>query len=287
MALPDPGPNTTGWGEDLNAWLRAEHNADGTHTAGADTAADWKSSGHTATQVSTTQFQIAGADYTEVYDNGRRVEMILSGTSYFATVKSSSYAGGNTTVTVDAAVVPATIDTLNYSICAPASMDGGIPEFAYLGEWYMELGDALMAVVGSAPDNVLVDTDTPAAAFGAAADEKTRFAFRVPTKDQGIDISKDLVFHFEYSMSTSVASKEMSMNIDWRQNGGGATSVEDEITVPDDTSRATHDGTNLKIASGAYAAGDSISGVLWRDIDGVAANHTGDFQMIHFWVTNE
>jgi len=136
------------------------------------------------------------------------------------------------------------------------------------------------------PENVFVNTDTPAVAFGPSVDSKVRFSFRVPDAAK-IDVSKNLVFHMVYSMSTAVSSKKVSMNITRRINAGSATSVEDEITVPNTTAWATHNGVNLKIATGAYAAGDIISCILWRDVDGVAANHTGDFQLIKLWLTNE
>lgn len=64
---------------------------------------------YTFSQVSTTQFRIANVDRTEVYTPDTIVR--FNG-SIIARVVSSSYSGGNTDVTVDSAVVPSTITSV-------------------------------------------------------------------------------------------------------------------------------------------------------------------------------
>ncbi|HNR12068.1 MAG TPA: hypothetical protein PKM59_02010 [Thermodesulfobacteriota bacterium] len=284
-----PGLRDANWGEILNGFLLTEHNADGTHAAGADVAFNWKVSGHTPVYVSTSSFRINGANHTGIYVRGLRVRMEdAGGTGYVATVLSSVYAGGNTTVTIDNTNCPADITTLKYGLVTPYGIYGAIPEIAYLAEWYLRLPN-LYAVPGYAPSEGLVNTDTPVIKFSPTVDNKVRFAFRIPEKKHGIDMSRALVFHLKYGMETSVASKKVSMNITYRLNQAAPVSVEDEITVPNTTTWAIHNGVNLRIAAGAYITGQTVTGVLWRDIDGVAQNHTGAFCLLEdgFWVTNE
>lgn len=282
-----PNARDKNWGSTLNDYLRTEHNDDGTHTVAAATGENFKTTGHTATQVSTSVFRIAGADHTGIYTKGLKVRF-NGNDSYVATVQSAAYSGGNTNVTLDTAIVPASITSLERGIMRPDSAAGGaIPGIAYLGEWHHVIAN-LYAVPGYSPIDEILSTGCPAIKFSGSVDNKVRFAFRIPTKVQGIDGSKDLKFHLYYAMSAPETGKKVSINIDYVVRSGAATSVEDEITVPSTASPATHDGVNLKIPSG-YTLGEMVYGTLWRDVDGCADNHSGYFMLMEggFWVTNE
>lgn len=284
-----PNARDKNWGSTLNDYLRTEHNDDGTHTVAAATGENFKTTGHTATQVSTSVFRIAGADHTGIYRNGLVVRF-NGNNSYVATVQSAAYSGGNTNVTVDTAIVPASITSLERGIMRPDSAAGGaIPCIAYLGDWHHVIAN-LYAVPGYSPIERFMNTNIAIASFSASMDNKVYFSFRVPTKIQGIDVSKSLVFHFRFRMDTPDPGKQISLNIAYSRNGGIETSLEDEISTPDSFGWVLHDSSNLVIPAGGYAAGELISGTLWRDVDGVAANHSGKFDLVidgGFWVTNE
>lgn len=80
--------------------------------------AKWANSGHSATQISSSIFQISGGDYTAFYTEGRPIRL----NSTAMVVDSSEYTGGNTNVTVRGGTVPATITQVDYSIIDDESL---------------------------------------------------------------------------------------------------------------------------------------------------------------------
>ena len=105
----------------------------------------------------------------------------------------------------------------------------------------------------------------------------------------GIVDTSDILFEITYNMSTSESTKQVSLNADvWVFNDGdavgkaaSATGLEDEISVPNDTQLDKLVLTNIKVPNAALTgSGQTIMLKLWRDVAGVAANHSGDFQLV-------
>ncbi|MFQ5716316.1 MAG: hypothetical protein ACE5GQ_04380, partial [Nitrospinales bacterium] len=107
-----------------DARMNVEHNADGTHTASASTAVDFKASGDTPTFVSNASFTVP-TDKTATYTAGRRLMVTLSGGTVYATVKSSTFASV-TTITIEETNLDNTISAVSYGITS-AGAAGSIP----------------------------------------------------------------------------------------------------------------------------------------------------------------
>lgn len=138
----------------------------------------------------------------------------------------------------------------------------------------------------SPPVNVTVGLALKAIAFPGSDDSITYAQF---TTDDNIDDTKDIKFEVVYSMSSSESTKKVSLNADaWVFSDADAfnkaadqTGMEDEISVPSDGQVDKLALTNIKInASELSGVGQVVAVKLFRDVDGITTNHTGDFQMI-------
>lgn len=108
------------------------------------------------------------------------------------------------------------------------------------------------------------------------------------TNSMLVDTS-DILFEVYYSMSSSEASKKVSLNADvWvfsdtnnPSKAADFSGLEDEITVPDDGTIDKLLLTNIKVGNSALTgAGQLVIVKLWRDVDGATPAHTGDFQLM-------
>jgi len=119
--------------------------------------------------------------------------------------------------------------------------------------------------------------DQPALAFAAAADD---IGYLEPIiVPNGATSAK---INFRYNMSTAVADKNISINWTPRVNGVVKDNVETEIATTEDTDEHSYTGADLTQAS--LTAGNILGGKFYRDVDGVASNHTGNFQLILIWI---
>lgn len=161
------------------------------------------------------------------------------------------------------------------------------------GTWVAQGGSPFSAeVVQFTPDSVsppvnrILSSVLRAIAFSGSADN---IAYAQFTTDGRLDDTKDIVFEILYCMSSSESTKQVSLNADvyvFADNmspakAADATGLEDEISVPNDGNTDKLVLTNIKVAA-AFLTGTGQTIVLkfWRDVDGVAANHSGDFQLI-------
>lgn len=127
--------------------------------------------------------------------------------------------------------------------------------------------------------------------FAAGQDTAVWFSFLAE------DSSLDYVLRPEAAMSTSVASKQISLNIEYYVvtaagdlTPGAATGTgEDELSCPATAEqRWTITGANLKVpASDITADGDLVLVKLWVDAAGIAVSgdrHTGNFHLMTGWM---
>lgn len=101
--------------------------------------------------------------------------------------------------------------------------------------------------------------------------------------------STDIKFEIAYTMSTSESSKQVSLNADVYIFSDGddptksadVSGQEDEISTPSDTQIDLVQLNNIKVpAAQLSGTGQTIIMKIWRDVDGVTSNHTGDFRML-------
>jgi len=140
------------------------------------------------------------------------------------------------------------------------------------------------------PDSTNPPTNTNigvlrAISFSGSSDNITFAQF---TTTNSINTNSDINFEIMYSMSSSESSKSVSFNADIYIFSDGdsptksadVTGLEDEISVPNDQTTDKIALTNIKVPTAQLSGiGQNIVVKLWRDINGVTSNHTGNFQM--------
>lgn len=82
---------------------------------------EWVKAPTTPTYSSATQFTVLGNNATGTYVAGRRVKVVLAGGTYYSEVSSSSYGGGNTTVTLADSLLTNPLTSVFYSIATPGA----------------------------------------------------------------------------------------------------------------------------------------------------------------------
>jgi hypothetical protein len=104
-----------------------------------------------------------------------------------------------------------------------------------------------------------------------------------------VDDSKDINFRIAYTMSSSETSKSVSLNADVYVFSDGddptksanVSNLEDEISVPSDTQIDKFSLTSIKVPASQLSGSSQVIVLkLWRDVDGVANNHSGNFRLI-------
>ena len=125
--------------------------------------------------------------------------------------------------------------------------------------------------------------------FGPSADSAIWFSFR------NLRTGYDYKLRLEGCMDSADASKQISMNIEYYvvAASGDVTPAaatgtgEDEISVPSTAeTKITHTGKNLVIPyAHLTSANEQILVKLWRDVDGTASNHTGNFCLTNLYLT--
>jgi|WetSurMetagenome_2_1015567.scaffolds.fasta_scaffold00825_8 hypothetical protein len=116
----------------LDQRLDVSHNEDGTLKASTSlNPSQWYTNTKASGISSSTAFISYGSDMTTTYYPTRRLKVNRSAGTYFTEVVSSSYGGGNTTVTVRDAVIVATLYSVEHSIIGPRKAIGGDGAVSY------------------------------------------------------------------------------------------------------------------------------------------------------------
>jgi hypothetical protein len=249
-----------------------EHNDDGTHVASAESASDFKTSGHTVAYVSATQFTVEG-DHSLTYETDRIVRAVLAASSPKSPVLTSSYNGGTTltTVTLKDAILTNPITAIHYGLISRTSLPD-IWEIPVLFQKVFVLGDHIAAVFGAAlgfPDGWL---DTFPTSNGQGADEANSLRFQYDGVNElykgidggtGVDANQDFTnevdfdFHKESLSDVSVSGDVVTLN----SGALGANVANGRIIIgANEANIVTRDsGTQLTVESGHSLSGTNVA----------------------------
>lgn len=107
------------------------------------TVSEWSLSSATPTYIAATQFSVLG-DYTSSFVQGRRIKITQPGSSIYATVVTSSYLLGTTTVTIaiDSGVLSSSLTAISLSILEPTYLSSPIQvPVLKVGDYTITSGD--------------------------------------------------------------------------------------------------------------------------------------------------
>ncbi|MFQ5673418.1 MAG: discoidin domain-containing protein [Nitrospinales bacterium] len=244
----------------LSTRLAQVINPDGTPTAGASVAVEFKASGDTPAFVSSTSFKIP-TDKTAVYVKNRKVKLTLNGGDVVAAIVSSSFANPDTTVVVDVAVIDNTISAVAYGIDTPASAPKN-PQVDINTDMAFRLAEQQSIDNGQALLMEIAWADSFPVADGIGADEAASvgFAYDMVSKFyKGIDGGVGFNVDFPFTTESDYLQKDFT---NANQSTSQATFTNASATVTLSSGSWPTNAANMRITPDG---GTTWFGILSRD----------------------